>query len=214
MDALLEPVEKTKKVVAGGYTVAALTFDGQIYAWGMASPGSSAHAQAIPGLDEMPSYQQVGNDEEIADLALGDSHAIALTRKGHLYVIGNNTQGQLGLGDDQRRDAWTKVDLNLAGGHQVKEVVAGPQSSFFITRLGEEDVEMAGTETTGTKWNWKQTALERKTAAKETAAKRTAAKKTAAVKKKTTVKKTAAKEVTNAGKKRARGSRLERKRLG
>lgn len=131
-------LDKTKKIAAGGYSVAALTVSGHLYAWGMQQPGSASNGRAtIPGLTELPNYQPIGDDEDIEDVAFGDGHAIALTTQGDLYVIGENENGQLGLGKElQRADAWVRVELeDVLGDYQVEKVVAGPKSSFLIARL-------------------------------------------------------------------------------
>lgn len=140
VEDLPDPTDKICKVVAGGYTVGALTEEGHLYAWGMQTPGHAAsEKQAIAGLSVVPNYQSIpeeGEDEDVADASFGDYHALALTKEGNVYVIGSNKNGQLGLGWDRkhRAECWEKVDLDL-GEYRVKEVVAGPQTSFLIARL-------------------------------------------------------------------------------
>ena len=140
VEDLPDPTDKICKVVAGGYTVGALTEEGHLYAWGMQTPGHAAsEKQAIAGLSAVPNYQSIpeeGEDEDVADASFGDYHALALTKEGNVYVIGSNKNGQLGLGWDRkhRAECWEKVDLDL-GEYRVKEVVAGPQTSFLIARL-------------------------------------------------------------------------------
>lgn len=68
-------------------------------------------------------------------MAIGESHAIALTTDGVVYVIGRNHNGQLGLGQgsDTVVKTWMKVPLDIPDGYQVKGVAAGPRSSFILT---------------------------------------------------------------------------------
>ncbi|EFY92198.1 hypothetical protein MAC_01799 [Metarhizium acridum CQMa 102] len=73
--------------------------------------------------------------KDVQDVALGDSHAIALTTDGTVYVIGRNDNGQLGLrqGVDMVAKTWTKVKLGVPDDCQVVGVAAGPKSSFILT---------------------------------------------------------------------------------
>ncbi|KAL6852659.1 hypothetical protein ACO1O0_007207 [Amphichorda felina] len=93
-----------RKVAAGGYTVAALTESGSLYAWGVESPGTHRRQQAIPGLSGIPNYVEVDDDEDVQDMAVGESHAIALTAHGSIHVIGGNENGQLGYSEDKVMD--------------------------------------------------------------------------------------------------------------
>lgn len=74
-------------------------------------------------------------DKDVRDVAVGDSHAVALTTDGAVYVIGDNGNGQLGLGEGfgQRIDTWKRVDLEKLGGAAVVGVAAGPRASFILT---------------------------------------------------------------------------------
>ena len=134
LNSLGEPV---RKVAAGGYTVAALTASGSLYAWGVESPGTHRRQQAIPGLTGIPNYIEVDGDKDVHDIAVGESHAIALTADGSVYVLGGNEDGQLGLGiqGTERTKSWTKVDLGLVEGHRAVCVGAGPRSSFVLVAI-------------------------------------------------------------------------------
>ncbi|UNI16096.1 hypothetical protein JDV02_002567 [Purpureocillium takamizusanense] len=124
--------EPIKKVSAGGYTLAALTESGGIYAWGMPTSGTHRRQQALPGLTGIPNYIEVDGGKDVLDVALGDSHAMVLTVDGSVYVVGSNSNGQLGLGSTVKRvESWTR--LSISEEHQVSGVAAGPRSSFILT---------------------------------------------------------------------------------
>ncbi|KAM0554778.1 hypothetical protein ACHAPJ_006850 [Fusarium lateritium] len=127
--------EPTKKVAAGGYTVAALTESGGAYLWGMESPGSYGRHNAFTDLDAIPNYVEIDGDKDVQDIAVGESHAIALTTDGCVYVIGDNTNGQIGLGRDTRNPAksWSQIDFKPSAGWEIVAVEAGPKSSFIVT---------------------------------------------------------------------------------
>ncbi|WAO93162.1 Hypothetical protein NCS54_01069700 [Fusarium falciforme] len=132
---LREIGEPIKKVSAGGYTLAALTEGGGLYLWGMQSPGSQSRHQAFSDLSGIPNYVEVDGEKDVQDIALGESHAIALTTDGCVYVVGDNTNGQLGLGSDSKGpvESWLKVPFNPPSGWEVVGVEAGPRSSFIVT---------------------------------------------------------------------------------
>jgi alpha-tubulin suppressor-like RCC1 family protein len=129
--------EPIRIIAAGGYTAAAVTESGSLYAWGMESPGTHRRQQAIPGLSGIPNYVEVDGDKDVEDIAVGESHAIALTTDGSVYVIGGNENGQLGLGIgfNERVGSWTKVNLEVSNDHRVVRVGAGPRSSFILVEI-------------------------------------------------------------------------------
>lgn len=123
-----------KKVAAGGYNVAALTQGGALYVWGAQPTKSQGRHQVFPDINGTPNYIEVDGDKDVTDIALGESHAIALTSDGCVYVIGANTNGQLGLGRNREAvDSWTKLDFELDIDREVVGVEAGPRSSFLMT---------------------------------------------------------------------------------
>lgn len=127
--------EPIKKIAAGGYALAALTEGGGLYLWGMQSPGSQSRHQAFTDLSEIPNYVEVDGEKDVQDIALGESHAIALTTDGCVYVVGDNINGQLGLGSDKSPvESWLKVAFNTPSGWDIIGVEAGPRSSFIVTQ--------------------------------------------------------------------------------
>ncbi|KAF4451397.1 putative E3 ubiquitin-protein ligase HERC6 [Fusarium austroafricanum] len=132
--------EPIKKVAAGGYTVAALTESGALYLWGMETPGSQSRHNAFPHLNELPNYFEVDGEKDVQDVAIGESHAIALTTDGCIYLVGDNTNGQIGLGKDTKAPvgSWSKIDFTPAQGWEVVAVEAGPRSSFIVTAKSKQ----------------------------------------------------------------------------
>ncbi|KAF7563099.1 hypothetical protein G7046_g1038 [Stylonectria norvegica] len=127
LNDLEDPVTK---VAAGGYIGAALTEGGGLYVWGAKPPGSHSH-QVFADISQTPNYVEVDGDKDVKDVSLGESHAIALTTDGCIYVVGKNDNGQLGLGEDTNiAETWAKVDFTITPGWKVVGVEAGPRSSF------------------------------------------------------------------------------------
>lgn len=131
LDVLNDPV---KHVAASGYTVLALTESGSIYAWGRVISGAHRLTHSFPDLSACPNYIQVCDDEDIADVAIGTGHAIALSTSGHVFVIGSNSNGQLGINNQATAQAtqWTIADVNVSTGYTITAIAAGPRSSFII----------------------------------------------------------------------------------
>ena len=94
------------------------------------------------------------NGTKIISMAIGQSHAVILTSSGDVYSAGDGKAGQLGIGDivfgmrakdrpgvtfhpladepEEYADHWEMVDLMFAEKGQVKEVVAGAETTFFL----------------------------------------------------------------------------------
>lgn len=82
----------------------------------------------------MPNYTEVDGGKDVVDVALGEAHAIALTLDGLIYVIGENSNGQLGLGREiGRAETWTRVPFLVVDGYKIVGVAAGPRASFILT---------------------------------------------------------------------------------
>lgn len=122
------PTGRIRKISAAGYVILALTEGHDLYAWG-GHPGRPALLEDLSA-DPMPI---VIEESDIVDCAAGESHLIVLTSDGDVYVIGSNTNGQLGLPVDEAK-SWTKVPLNLGAGHVVFGVEAGQRTSFVLTK--------------------------------------------------------------------------------
>ncbi|KAL8366051.1 hypothetical protein RB595_004707 [Gaeumannomyces hyphopodioides] len=132
------PTGKIKRIAAGGYLLAALTTGGDLYCWG-GHPGRKAIIDdSSEDMLSGPVPIVVDEDADVADVAVGESHLIVLTDRGGVFVIGENTNGQLGLGRDGPASArsWTRVELPrpLAQAREIVGVAAGSRCSFIKTK--------------------------------------------------------------------------------
>ena len=66
---------------------------------------------------------------------------LVLTADREVYVVGSNTNGQLGLPGVASTRSWTRIDLAsvLGTGETVTGVAAGPRNSFL--RVGRQPEE-------------------------------------------------------------------------
>ncbi|KAI1506511.1 RCC1/BLIP-II [Biscogniauxia marginata] len=122
------PTGKIVKIAAAGYVVLALTEGHDLYAWG-GHPGRQA---ILEGLSGSPSPVLI-EENDILDCAVGDSHIIVLTLDGDVYVIGDNTNGQLGL-QAYKSITWVKVPLPSETAQSVVSVKSGQRSSFILMK--------------------------------------------------------------------------------
>jgi alpha-tubulin suppressor-like RCC1 family protein len=87
----------------------AITSDGRLSTFGQSTSGQlgrtvdAAHPARVPG--------QVGADPEWVAVASGAFHTLALKTDGSLWSWGDNSRGQLGLGDRSNRAAPTRIGV-------------------------------------------------------------------------------------------------------
>ena len=129
---------KVEKIACGGWLNAAVTTEMALYIWGSGTPGTD---RKIKCLDEagagevvLVDMSQDDNDRfqdfvDVVDVGVGDNHIAAITEGGRMFVVGDNRNGQLGLGQDETFfESWTPVEI-LSG---VRSVVCGPKATFAI----------------------------------------------------------------------------------
>ncbi|KAK4454949.1 E3 ubiquitin-protein ligase HERC2 [Podospora aff. communis PSN243] len=123
------PTGPITKLAAGGYVLAALTAGRDLYVWG--HPGRAA-AAGLGGLGVSDEIMPVViEDFDIDDVAVGEAHVVVLTTSGEVFVIGSNSNGQLGLGGVECAEEWTRVAVEKGEGYVVG-VAAGPKNSFLL----------------------------------------------------------------------------------
>ncbi|KAI1873397.1 hypothetical protein JX265_005019 [Neoarthrinium moseri] len=122
------PTGKIVKIAAGGYLLMALTEGNDVYAWG-GHPGQPAILEEV---SRSPAPVVV-EDSDIADCAVGESHAVLLTVEGDIFAIGVNTNGQLGL-PGETRTSWTKLPFDAEAGLAASAVFCGPRNTFVLAR--------------------------------------------------------------------------------
>ncbi|RMZ10800.1 hypothetical protein D0862_03131 [Hortaea werneckii] len=138
---------KIDKIACGGWLNAALaTEDGALYLWGAAAgpvheDGIKCLSEADPGevvlVDLVSEQGEVAPDidaSNVVDVAIGSAHVAAVTEAGHLYVVGANNTGQLGLGTDVGFSEDWRMVTSLQNVHRT---ICGPRSTFAFGTLPE-----------------------------------------------------------------------------
>lgn len=126
------PTGPIRKIAVGGYVLAALTTGDDLYIWG-GHPGR----KTVPAdITDEPSPVDI-EENDIADVAVGETHIIALTTSGDVFVIGDNGNGQLGL-PRESGESWCRVLLDLKDDRRVVGVQAGARNSFLLVHEGSK----------------------------------------------------------------------------
>lgn len=124
-----------KKICFGGWMGGAVSADGAAYIWGSGTSGS--HTGAARRIEALSSTEKVAliqlcpeesGEPDIVDMDIGDGHVALLTAEGDLYVAGENSWGQLGLGvPDSFVGAFTKVKSVT----EVKQVICAAKCTVL-----------------------------------------------------------------------------------
>ena len=72
-------------------------------------------------------------DRKIKSISIGRRHALMVDIADHVYAIGSNDFGELGLGDEKDRSSWTKI-TKLTG--RAIKVQCGDGHSAVLTTSG------------------------------------------------------------------------------
>jgi hypothetical protein len=120
-----------------GWLASALSEDGALYLWGTTMPGEDGAIECLreAGPGEVALVEILPDpDAEPADIvsaAIGRNHVAVVTDAGHLFVVGDNGNGQLGLGKEQSfAEEWTRAPSL----DNLSRVVSGPKSTFAFAR--------------------------------------------------------------------------------
>jgi len=119
-----------------GWLASALSEDGALYLWGTTMPGEDGALgclrEAGPGevalVEILP--EPGAEPADIVSASVGRNHVAVVTDAGHLFVVGDNGNGQLGLGKKQPfAEEWARVKSL----DNISRVVCGPKSTFAFS---------------------------------------------------------------------------------
>lgn len=72
----------------------------------------------------------LNKDDEIQEICCGKRHTFIVTKKGAVYATGNNTFGQLGLGDELDRNTFTEV---TTVSEKILQIACGEAHTLIVT---------------------------------------------------------------------------------
>lgn len=133
-------IEGVATIAAGREHSLALAADGTVYAWGRNVSGQLGNGDRVDRHTPVP-VTTTGTAMEgrtITAISAGDAHCLALASDGTVYAWGENSAGQLGVGDEVRR--LTPVAVTTAGTPMedkfIVAVVAGASHSLVLDSDG------------------------------------------------------------------------------
>ena len=123
------------QVAAGALNTAFLTADGLVFACGIDWDGQLGIHYMLQEEDIMVPTLVTGQLQgKVVYIAAGYHHTLCITVDGSIFAWGDNTSGQLGVGDtDERRVPTLVTSLQ---GKQVVHVAAGPRHTVCTTTNG------------------------------------------------------------------------------
>ncbi|KAM0719533.1 hypothetical protein Q7P37_003663 [Cladosporium fusiforme] len=117
-----------------GWMASALSEDGALYLWGTTMPGDEtggikclqdAGAGEVALVDIVTEHGSEPTD--IVSIGIGRNHIAVVTDAGELFVAGDNSNGQLGLGKEQSFvEDWAQVPFPGT----LQGVIAAPKATF------------------------------------------------------------------------------------
>ncbi len=156
-------LQNVKDVSVGEDHMIAMTEDGSVYTWGSNKYGqlgvnidgdSVNHAVKVDTSAITAVTDENGNADEITAVYAGKHYSAIITREGHMYVSGRNTDdtegtnyvtGKLGTGTtDESISEFTSVatglkyekDNNIENIHGVRNVALGANHTVIISKYG------------------------------------------------------------------------------
>lgn len=129
---------KIKKFCSSNLFAYVLTEDGKVYA-----AGDNTYGQlGLGDTDTRIAYTEVTSlsGKKVVDIHTGYSFALALTEDGKVFATGRNSDGQLGLGDEQNRHSFTEV--TSLSGKNITHIGAGEY--FALAAASDHTVYGAG----------------------------------------------------------------------
>lgn len=123
--AMIEMLKSTNEISTNdNYSVACVTKNNTCYVWGNCD---------LFRLGSKVTRPIKSTDRPIKSISLGAFHALTITDDDEVHAIGDNSDGELGVGDLKKRSTWTKV-IQLTG--RVIKVQCGSFCSAILTTTG------------------------------------------------------------------------------
>ncbi len=121
---------KVKLVSCGVYHTVIIAEDGNLYSF-----GDNIYGQLGLGNNtntNIPTLVTVQDDLKVKVVSCGKLHTVIIAEDGNLYSFGDNSSGQLGLGDDTFEENLPTL-VTIPGGLKVKMVSCGDSHTVIIT---------------------------------------------------------------------------------
>ncbi|XP_077213141.1 regulator of chromosome condensation (RCC1) family protein isoform X2 [Tasmannia lanceolata] len=127
--------DSPRAIACGGAHTLFLTDKGRVYATGLNDFGQLGIASEKKYTLEP--IEVSGIPQEVIQIAAGYHHSSAITVDGELYMWGNNSSGQLGLGRKAEKKIYTPSRVECLAGIHMKMVALGSEHSIAVTDDGD-----------------------------------------------------------------------------
>ncbi|KAL0909012.1 hypothetical protein M5K25_023533 [Dendrobium thyrsiflorum] len=121
-------------ISCGGAHTLFLTENGRVFATGLNNFGQLGTTSAKTHILEP--FQISGLPEKVVQISAGYHHSAAVTEDGRLFIWGNNSCGQLGLGKRAKSVVSTPTRVDSLDGIHIKMVSLGSEHSIAVTDEG------------------------------------------------------------------------------
>lgn len=130
---------KATQVSCGARHIAVVNSFGQLFTWGWNQHGQLGHGNTINELGprQVIFPDKISENVRIVACATGTKHTAALSDRGHLYLFGDGSSGQLGQNDLSPRTRPTRCTAGVLSERTVSQVVCGETFTAVLTNKGE-----------------------------------------------------------------------------
>ncbi|XP_067896736.1 X-linked retinitis pigmentosa GTPase regulator-like isoform X2 [Heterodontus francisci] len=126
--------DKAVSISCGDEHTAFVTENGKLYIFGSNNWGQLG--LGTKNTINKPTCVKALKSEKVKLAACGRNHTLVCTEKGNIYATGDNSEGQLGLGDTEERTAFQCVEF-FTNKQKIKYLAAGSNISAALTEDGK-----------------------------------------------------------------------------
>ncbi|XP_062906894.1 X-linked retinitis pigmentosa GTPase regulator [Mobula hypostoma] len=125
--------DKAVAISCGDEHTALITENGKLYVFGSNNWGQLG--LGTKNTVNKPTCVKALKSERVKLAACGRSHTLVWTEQGNTYAAGDNSEGQLGLGTNEERTAFQRVEY-FRDKQKIKQLSAGSNISAALTEDG------------------------------------------------------------------------------
>ncbi|XP_072369988.1 uncharacterized protein rpgra [Scyliorhinus torazame] len=125
--------DKAVSISCGDEHTAFITENGKLYIFGSNNWGQLG--LGTKNTINKPTCVKALKSEKVKLVACGRNHTLVCTEQGTVYATGDNSEGQLGLGDTEERTTFQRVEF-FTNKQKIKRLAAGSNISAALTEDG------------------------------------------------------------------------------
>ncbi|XP_060689029.1 X-linked retinitis pigmentosa GTPase regulator-like isoform X2 [Hemiscyllium ocellatum] len=126
--------DKAISISCGDEHTAFVTENGKLYIFGSNNWGQLG--LGTKNTVNKPTCVKALKSEKVKLTACGRNHTLVFTEQGNVYAAGDNSEGQLGLGDTEARTVFQRVEF-FTNHKKIKLLAAGSNISAALTESGK-----------------------------------------------------------------------------